>query len=93
MRRIAPPLFAALSVLTSFAAVPAAAADEGASLHEQNCRSCHGPQVYTRPEHKVTTRAGLSKQVRRCELALGLRWFDEQIESVADYLNAQYYHF
>jgi hypothetical protein len=31
--------------------------------------------------------------VQRCELALGLGWFDEEITGVADYLNENYYKF
>jgi hypothetical protein len=41
----------------------------------------------------VTTRNGLDQQVQRCELSLGLKWFDDDIENVAAYLNQTYYHF
>jgi len=71
------------------AAEPAA----GKSLVEEHCQSCHGSEVYTRADRKVTTQTGLHKQVQRCELALGLRWFDDQINDVATYLNQNYYQF
>jgi cytochrome c553 len=63
----------------------------GKELVEQNCQSCHGSEVYTRADRKVQTQTGLRKQVQRCELALGLRWFDEQIDDAAAHLNESYY--
>ena len=61
------------------------------ALHEQNCIQCHKPDIYTRPDRKVTSYEGLGRQVRRCETALGLRWFDEEIDAVTGYLNRDYY--
>ncbi len=71
----------------------AAIADNGAELHAANCTSCHNDAVYTRKDRRVTSMAGLKKQVQRCELSLGLKWFDEDIDDVATYLNSTYYHF
>ncbi len=65
----------------------------GGELVQQNCVECHGTEVYTREERRVTSRPGLTKQVRRCELALGLNWFDDEVEDVAEYLNRNYYKF
>jgi hypothetical protein len=62
-------------------------------LVTEHCIKCHGSEVYTRPDRKVTSRDGLDRQVRRCETALELTWFDEDIAGVASYLNDQYYHF
>lgn len=73
----------------SFGASPQAAKE----LHETNCVSCHGTEVYTRSDRKVTTASGLEHQVRRCELALGLKWFDDEISAVSQYLNENYYQF
>jgi hypothetical protein len=61
------------------------------ALHEQNCLKCHGTDIYTRADRKVTSYEGLGRQVRRCETALGLRWFDEDIAAVTDYLNRDFY--
>ncbi len=70
-------------------------ADDGTAqgLHEQHCLDCHKPEIYTRPEHRVTSRERLSSQVRLCAQQLQLQWFDEEIEGVAAYLNREYYHF
>jgi hypothetical protein len=72
---------------------PAAQEGNGKSLFEANCIKCHGSEVYTRPDHKVTSRDGLDRQVRRCATALALPWFEDDVTDVAGYLNQQYYHF
>jgi len=68
-------------------------AAKGQQLVETNCVRCHGSEVYTRPDHKVTSLPGLEKQVQRCEQMLGLTWFDEDIGNAATYLNQAYYKF
>jgi hypothetical protein len=63
------------------------------SLYDQHCVACHGAEVYTREDRKVTSLPGLERQVQRCETALGLRWFDEDISEMTRFLNERYYHF
>jgi hypothetical protein len=76
-------------------ASPVLAAEEqsAAELYQQNCVRCHGPEVYTRPDRKITSFPALERRVQWCETHLGLRWFDEDIKSVANYLNENFYHF
>ena len=62
-------------------------------LYQFNCTSCHGAEVYTRTDRKVTSLASLEAQVRRCEQSLGLKWFDEEITGMTGYLNTHYYKF
>lgn len=85
------PLLVSLLIPVSQASAfnPAA----GKELADENCYSCHGNDVYTRKDRMVKTRAGLTSQVRRCELSLGLKWFDEDVDDVAGYLNQQFYKF
>lgn len=71
----------------------AADATVGKTLVNENCQSCHNSEVYTRADHRITSREGLTKQVQRCELSLGLTWFDEDIDNAAEHLNQQFYHF
>lgn len=71
----------------------AADMENGKKLVDDNCYSCHGNEVYTRSDRKVKSFQGLHKQVQRCELSLGLSWFDDQIENASGYLNTSYYHF
>ncbi len=69
------------------------AAPSAAQLHQQSCTSCHGSEVYTRPDHHIRDKAQLNKQVRRCAMAAGAKWFDDEIQAVADFLDSNYYHF
>lgn len=66
---------------------------DGAALHRQYCTSCHDDSMYTRKNRRVNSMDGLISQVGRCDAALGLKWFDDQIDAVAAYLNKNYYHF
>jgi len=80
-------------LLAAGAPLTSAYADNGADLHAANCTSCHDDSVYTRKDHRVTSLAGLKKQVQRCELSQGLKWFDEDVDDVVNYLNTTYYKF
>ncbi len=83
------PLIILLGVTTA----EAADVQRGKQLVETHCQRCHGSEVYTRPDHKVTSLPGLHKQVQRCEQMLGLTWFDDDIENTATYLNQEFYKF
>ena len=81
---------------TSFAAD----IEQGAKLHETNCKACHismtggdGTLLYTRNNRRVDSLAKLEGQVRRCESNLELKWFEEDIKSVVTFLNKHYYQF
>ena len=75
------------------ASVPLAAADisHGKALQQKHCMACHDNGMYTRDYRRVTSMAGLRNQVKRCELTLGLQWFDEDIDDVTAYLNETFY--
>ena len=92
MKSLSKLLAAAILASTAHLAVAADAA-HGKALQQENCMSCHDNAIYTRQDRKVTTLAGLDKQVRRCELSLGLQWFDEDVADVVAYLNNSFYKF
>ena len=86
------PIIALLTA--TFAATSSAADSENArALYERHCVACHGTEVYTREDRKITSLPSLKNQVRRCETALELRWFDEDIDDVSQFLNEHYYRF
>lgn len=87
MLRAASTLLLCTAATLSYAAELAA----GKALTEAHCYQCHGNEVYTRADRKVHTLEGLQRQVQRCELALGLKWFDEEIANVSAYLNQEFY--
>ena len=71
----------------------AADLDHAKTLIDANCIKCHGTEVYTRADRKVTSLPGLERQVRRCDAMLSLRLFDEDIADISAYLNHHYYKF
>ena len=85
-----------LAVPVLFALVFAAQAadiENGDDLHFEHCTGCHDSSVYTRADRKVSDLAQLGKQVRFCKDAVGATWFDDEVDDVIAYLNAQYYQF
>ncbi|MBK5963066.1 green heme protein [Thiocystis minor] len=80
-------------VLIAGTPAPAVATDDAESLYQTHCIRCHGSEIYTREDRKISSFEGLERQVQRCELSLGLQWFDENISDVAAYLNRHYYQF
>lgn len=98
--RLATWLLAPLLLLPTAVTAADADAEKGKNLHAQHCVGCHAgltagepDRLYTRADRKVKTLDGLRKQVRRCELNLGLKWFDDDIDSVTTYLNGTFYRF
>lgn len=72
----------------------------GAALHETHCTACHnklvdgdGTLLYTRGDRKIHAFPALRTQVQRCQSSQRLQWRDEEVDDVAAYLNAAYYHF
>lgn len=60
---------------------------------QQNCTRCHDDSVYTRKDRRVKSLEGLQNQVRRCDSMLGTKLYDDDLESLTQYLNQRYYHF
>ena len=83
-------IFAALLATGSYAL---ADTEHGQKLHDEHCMKCHDTGVYSRENRRVGNQDALVKQVKRCELNLGLRWFDNDINDVAQYLNQSFYKF
>ncbi len=75
-------------------------AEDGSSLHAENCIACHaamtggdGSVLYTRDDRNVDSLDALSKQIDRCQSSLDLNWSSDQISSVQQYLNKSFYEF
>ena len=75
------------------ASTHAANINNGMELHQEHCMRCHQPEIYTRQNRIVNNLEQLAKRVRECELANELTWFEEEVEDVIAYLNANYYMF
>lgn len=79
--------------LLFFGSPAGADTSNGQKLHDANCMKCHDDGMYTREDRFIKDRKALRTQVQRCELNLGLQWFDEQIDDVTNYLDQTYYKF
>ncbi|WP_019627084.1 cytochrome c [Thioalkalivibrio sp. ALJT] len=104
MRRTQAPITASTAALVlSLTGAQAALADDiraGQQLHADNCISCHadmvggdGSGLYTRDNRMVGSHPELVAQVNNCNVNLGTNWFDDEVDAVVTYLNAEYYQF
>ncbi|MCF6189410.1 MAG: hypothetical protein L3J51_02935 [Cocleimonas sp.] len=83
-----------VTVATSTTAMAAGDEANGKKLYTgSKCNQCHGTEVFTRKDRKVTDLAKLEAQVRRCDSNLNTNWFDDEIIDVTAHLNKQYYKF
>ncbi len=83
-----------ISVAASTSAMAAGNEANGKKLFTgSKCNQCHGTEVFTRKDRKVTSLAKLEAQVRRCDSNLNTNWFDDEIIDVTAHLNKQYYKF
>lgn len=80
-------------LLTTIAPLYAADINNGMELHKEHCMRCHQPEIYTRQNRIVNNLEQLQKRVRECELANDLTWFEEDVEDVIAFLNANFYMF
>ena len=68
-------------------------ADKGKALYKNNCTSCHGTDVFTRDDRVIKSLEGLKSRVKQCNNAVENKLSDDEIQSVADYLNKNFYKF
>jgi mono/diheme cytochrome c family protein len=84
-----------LLVLAAGAVAPvtATAADleRGRMLHENHCRMCHDSIAYKRGERIANDYAQIKAQVTRWQTNTGLRWSEEDIDSVTAFVAKTYY--
>lgn len=71
----------------------------GETLGQRDCVSCHAAKfgsaevIYTRKDRRVTTPQQLMAQVQRCNAELAKGYFPDEEESVAAWLDRDFYHF
>jgi mono/diheme cytochrome c family protein len=67
---------------------------QGKALHEDKCTSCHGTEVYTREDRRVTSLGALSHQVNNCMKGpANANWSVAETNAVVEYLNTKFYKF
>jgi len=82
-----------LGALVGSLSASAATDIDAHTLLQQNCTSCHGSEVYTRPDRKIRSLSALKTQVETCNTSLDKGMFPEEVNAVANLLNQEYYKF
>jgi mono/diheme cytochrome c family protein len=65
----------------------------GELLYSTSCGGCHASSIHWRELNLVTDWKSLKVQVTRWQAYSKLNWKEEDINDVALYLNANFYHF
>ena len=86
-------LLSLVAVSLSLTIAHAVDMDHGKLLYENNCVGCHSSEVFTREKRMVNNFKELKERISQCELANDLTWFDEDIDAIVNYLNANFYKF
>jgi hypothetical protein len=82
----------ATAALAVVFASPAGAFD-AAAYHAQSCMRCHDTSVYTREDRRIRSYPALQAQVARCDAQLQTKLFPDDLASLVEYLNDNYYGF
>ena len=87
-------LVAACAARPTGSATAAAATDveRGRLLYENTCNACHTTQPHWRDQRLVKTWSDLVAQVERWQGVARAGWKAQDIQDVASYLNATFYH-
>ena len=68
-------------------------AEEGKEMFaEAKCMECHNTEDFSNSK-KVHNFKQIEKRVEACRINAGIGWFEEDVTSVADYLNQEFYKF
>jgi hypothetical protein len=81
------------AILLSGASLVQAEAFDAEAFHQDSCMSCHGTEVYTRPNRRINSLPALEAQVARCDANLSTQLFPQDLDSLVDYLDTSYYKF
>ena len=68
-------------------------ATPGELLYSTYCIGCHTEQAHWRDKKLATDWTSLVAETRRWQTNSGLNWSQDDIESVARYLNRLHYHY
>ena len=88
-----PGIFALVLLTIASMSLRAADLENGDDLHFEHCTGCHDSSVYIRSDRKMKNLEMLGRQVRFCKDTIGAPWFDDEVDDVIAFLNANYYRF
>jgi mono/diheme cytochrome c family protein len=84
---------AAIAILLAYSMPVSANAERGQLLYENHCTSCHTSTLHVREQRKTKTPAELRAWIVRWSGELKLKWSEDELADVYQYLNNQYYKF
>ena len=68
-------------------------ASRGELLYSTHCMACHTAQIHWRDKKLATDWSRLLSEVRHWEGFARLEWSEDDVDSVARYLNTMYYRY
>ena len=90
MRLIAATL---LLCLPAVADAQLADIERGRALYENHCQVCHTPKVHSRVNRLAITRAEVRELADNWQSQQALRWSDQDLEDVVEFLSRTRYQF
>ena len=82
-------------IVFNFPILLSADVDEGKELFldHKECLECHNYEDFKHREKKVNSFKKLHNQVNQCSFSSDTGWFDDEVTSVAEYLNHYFYKY
>lgn len=91
MKRMAAAM--CLSLLPSAAGAQLADIERGRALYENHCVVCHTPNVHRRVNRLAVSRIEVRALVENWQTQQALRWNDQDIDDVVEFLSRSRYQF
>lgn len=67
--------------------------ERGALLYENQCIGCHTSVLHVREDRRSASYAAMRDTVRHWAQVQHLEWTEQEVDDVATFLEARYYHF
>lgn len=93
MRRRAAGILAALVAASAAGAAELPSTDRGRMLYENHCVACHTPDIHRRPGRIPLNAAELREIVNGWQQQQKLRWSEQDVEDVVQFLRETRYRF
>ena len=62
-------------------------------IQDAKCMECHNEEDFGTADSKAKTASQITSKVDACQRANDAEWFDDDTQTVSDYLNQTYYKF
>jgi mono/diheme cytochrome c family protein len=86
-------VFVLLAAMPVAGAAQLADTERGRALYENHCQVCHTPGIHSRVNRLAITRAEVRDIVENWQKQQALRWNDQEVGDVVEFLNQTRYRF